>query len=267
VVILPHHLHSKVVVQCLNAGKHVICEKPMATNTAECDAMIAASKKNKRMLAIYQSRHWDGCIMQAVKDLKTKPIGDIVRVETQIAGYYNPGNTWRASKSKSGGILLDWGAHLLEYTFEIIDSEITEVTGYLKSGYWADKTVWKKDTSEDEGFLVVRYKNGTWSTMRVSTIDSNPKEGVVVEVTGTEGSYVFNHEWWKLIIVKDGITITTKGRQPEGQWHKLYENVANHIAKGEELIMKPELSRRIIHVMDLAFRSAKAGKALKPKYK
>jgi scyllo-inositol 2-dehydrogenase (NADP+) len=266
VVILPHHLHAKVVVQCLNAGKHVICEKPMATNTAECDAMIAASKKNKRMLAIYQSRHWDGCIMQAVKDLKSKPIGDIIRIEAQIGGYYHPGNTWRASKSRAGSILLDWGAHLLEYTFELLDSEILEVTGYIKSGYWAKKTVWKQDTIEDEGFLVVRYKNGAWSTMRVTSIDSNPRESVL-EVTGTEGTYLFTHESWKMIKHKDGVSVTTKGRLPEGTWHKFYENIANHLTKGEELVMKPELSRRIIHVMDLAARSAKAGKALTPKYK
>lgn len=238
----------------------------MATNTAECDAMIAASKKNRRMLAIYQSRHWDGCIMQAVKDLKSRPIGDIIRIEAQIAGYYNPGNTWRASKSRAGSVLLDWGAHLLEYTFELLDSEILEVTGYIKSGYWSKKTVWKKDTIEDEGFLVIRYKNGAWSTMRVSSIDSNPKESVV-EVTGTEGTYLFTHDSWKMIKHKDGVSTTTKGRLPEGEWHKFYENIASHLTEGEELVMKPELSRRIIHVMDLASRSAKAGKALTPKYK
>ena len=266
VVILPHNLHSKIVVQCLNAGKHVICEKPMAMNTAECDAMINASKKNKRMLAIYQSRHWDGCIMKAIEDLKSKPIGDIVRIEAQIGGYYNPGNTWRASKSISGGIFLDWGAHLLQYTFELLDSEIVEVSGYVKNGYWAKKTVWKQDTIEDEGFLVVRYKNGAWSTMRVTSIDSNPGESVV-EVTGTEGTYLFTHETWKMIKIKDGVSTTTMGRLPEGQWHKFYENIANHLTKGEELVIKPEFSRRIIHVIDLAFRSAKTGKALKPKYK
>ena len=73
-IITPHNSHAKLALQCLNAGKSVCCEKPLAITTKECDEMIAAAKKNKVVLSTYHNRHWDGCILEAVKQIKQKKV-------------------------------------------------------------------------------------------------------------------------------------------------------------------------------------------------
>ncbi len=265
-IITPHNTHAKLALQCLNVGKHVVCEKPLAITTEECDAMITAAKKNKVMLSTYHNRHWDGCIMKAVEKIRSGVIGDVVRIEAHMSGYGKPGDWWRTSKSISGGVLYDWGVHLLEYSLQIIDSNLAEVSGYAKNGYWAEQTAWKNDTNEDEGFAVARFTNGKWLALTISSIDSNPKRKWV-EVTGTKGSYLFDYGAWELITqTTEGANIQ-HGSNPASEGWRFYQNVADHLAKGEELVITPEWARRPIHILDLACKSAKKGLSIKAKYK
>jgi len=265
-IITPHNTHAKLAVQCVNAGRHVVCEKPFAITTAECDAMIAAAKKNKAVLSTYHNRHWDGCILHAVQVVKSGVLGDVVRVEAHMCGYGQPRDWWRSSKSISGGILYDWGVHLLEYTLQIVNADIVEVSGFAKSGFWADKTAWKTDTNEDEAFAIVRYANGTWSTLMLSGIDSNPRPSWL-EVTGTLGTLTFAGGGWELITHEEGQTVIRRGGAPASEGWRFYQNIADHLTKGEKLIITPEWARRPIQILDLANQSAKKGMALRAKYK
>ena len=265
-IITPHNTHAKLALQCLRAGVGVVCEKPFAVTTAECDAMIREAKKRKTLLSTYHNRHWDGCILEAVRQITRKHvIGDIVRIEAHMGGYGQPGDWWRSSKSISGGILYDWGVHLLEYSLQLMDADIAEVTGLAKTGFWAPKTAWKADTNEDEGFAVVRFASGAWLTLTISHIDSNPKRGWL-EVTGTKGSYIFDGGTWEVIAHKDGKTVITKGKNPPSEGWRLYQNVADHLVKGTPLVITPEWARRPIHILDLANQSARKGRSLKAKH-
>lgn len=269
VIITPHNLHAKQALQCLKAGKNVVVEKPMAMTTAECDAMISEAKKRKLVISTYHNRHWDGCILAAVKKIKSGAIGDVVRIEAHMGGYSLPKDWWRSSRSISGGIMYDWGVHLLEYSLQLITSDITEVSGYAKSGFWANQTKWKKDCNEDEGHAVVRFKDGKWLTLTITYIDSFPKgdDRGQLEITGTKGSYTFNGGTWTLRGVDGTDKIVVTGKNPQSEGHKFYKNVANHLSKGTKLIITGEWARRPIHILDLAVKSAKLGKALPAKYK
>lgn len=264
-VITPHNTHAKLALQCLKAGRHVVCEKPMAVTTAECDAMINEAKKRGLVLSTYHNRHWDGCIMNAVKHIEKGEIGEVFRIEAHMGIYRKPLDWWRSSKTISGGVLYDWGVHLLEYSLQIIHSDIVEVTGFAEKGYWADKTRWGKDTIEDEGFAVVRFKNGAWLTLCISSIDSNPKRGVL-EITGTRGTFIFDHTNWEVINVINDETHTRKGTNPQSEGWRFYQNIADHLVKGEKLVITPEWARRPIHILDLACRSAEKGTSLRAKY-
>ena len=266
-IITPHNTHAKLALQCLKAGVGVCCEKPFAVTTAECDAMIEAGKKAGAVLSTYHNRHWDGCILEAVKQIRKQGvIGDVIRVEAHMGGYGQPGDWWRTSKSISGGILYDWGVHLLEYSLQLIDGDIAEVTGLAKTGFWAPKTAWKKDTNEDEGFAIIRFASGQWLTLTISHIDSNPKRGQL-EITGTKGSYIMGGGDWEVVQHKAGKTVITKGKNPKSEGWRYYQNVADHMVKGTPLVITPEWARRPIHILDLANQSAKKGKALKAKHK
>jgi predicted dehydrogenase len=248
----------------------VVCEKPLAITTAECDAMIAAAKKSGVVLSTYHNRHWDGCILSAIENIKEKKrIGEIVRIEARMGGRSMPGDWWRGSRRISGGILYDWGVHLLEYGLQLIDSEVVEVSGFAKSGYWAPKTKWKKDAIEDEASATIRFRNGMWMQLTISGIESNKKPGTL-EITGTEGSYITgfhgNNTGYELR-VRNGQSLTIEeGWHRPDEWHRFYQNIADHLTKGAKLVITPEWSRRPIHIIDLAVQSAAKGRALPAKY-
>lgn len=268
-LITPHNLHAKQAIQCLEAGRHVVCEKPLAITTDECDRMIAAAEASGVVISTYHNRHWDGCILQAVRTIREEQaIGEVVRIEAHMGGYSQPRDWWRSSRTISGGVLYDWGVHLLEYSLQLIDAEIAEVSGFAKCGFWASKTAWKEDTNEDEGFLVVRFRGGPWMTLTISHIDSLPKgqDRGVLEITGTEGSYVMGGRDYRLVTVRDGVTTTVEGRNPASEGWRLYQNIADHLVADEPLVITGAWARRPIHILDLAQRSVVAGKALPARY-
>jgi predicted dehydrogenase len=264
-IITPHHTHAPLALEALKAGRHVVCEKPMAIKTAECDGMIKAAKKNGVVLSTYHNRHWDGPIMNAVQQIGSGMIGDVVRVEAHMGTHNKPGDWWRTSKSISGGILYDWGVHLLEYSLQLICSDVVEVTGYAKRGYWAPQTKWKKDSNEDEAFACVRFKSGQWLTLLISALDSNPRRGFL-DVTGTEGSYVLDWPFNECFRLDGSQTTTQKFRNPASEGWRYYQNIADHLTKGAELVITPEWARRPTHILELADTSARKGRAMRAKY-
>lgn len=265
-IITPHNTHAKLGIQCLRAGRHVVCEKPMAVTTTECDAMIAAAKEKGLVLSTYHNRHWDGCILEALDRIGRGVIGDIVRVEAHMGGWNKPGDWWRTSRTVSGGILYDWGVHLLEYALQLIPSDIVEVSGFAHNGFWAAKTPWKNDTNEDEAHAVVRFKSGQWLTLTISSIDSRPKHGQL-EITGTQGTYILSGDYIEIVTHgKAGEEIATKTRARPGEGWRFYQNVADHLTQGTPLVITPEWARRPIHILDLAVRSAEQGRTLHARY-
>lgn len=266
ILITPHNTHAPLALKCLKAGKHVVCEKPFGITTKECDAMIAAAKKHQVMVSTFHNRHWDGSVMKALEVVKSGVIGDLVRVECHMGGWAKPNDIWRASRSISGGILYDWGVHLLEYALQLVDSEIIEVSAYSKHGFWADQTKWKEDGNEDESFAVTRFKSGVWVTLTITSIDANPKPSMF-EVTGTKGTILLNYDDHQIIVKKADKTVVTKARNPDPEWDKYYANIADHLTQGVPLVISAEWARRPIHILDLAGRSATEGRAIKAKYR
>lgn len=116
-ITLPTHLHRAVSIQCLEAGLHVLCEKPMALNTADCDAMIAAADAAKKQLMIAHCiRFWPAYtwLKTAVEQGR---YGRLVSAEfsrlSSAPGWSE--DSWFADPAKSGGIALDLHIHDLDF--------------------------------------------------------------------------------------------------------------------------------------------------------
>ncbi len=267
VLITPHNLHAEQAIQCLSAGKHVICEKPFAITTEECDAMIAKSREMDLMLTTYHNRHWDPGILAAMRVLQDGRIGEVYKIEANMGGWNRPGEWWRSSKSISGGILYDWGVHLLEYCLQIFaDAKLTEVCGFARNGYWREQIRWGADSNEDEGYLVARFDTGQWLRLCITSIDCHLKPSGL-DVSGTRGALVVGPGTCKAIWkTDDGSTMTEEFSGLHGDHDKFYANIAAHLVDGEPLIITPEWARRPIHIIDLAGQSAKQGRALASRY-
>jgi scyllo-inositol 2-dehydrogenase (NADP+) len=264
-IITPPNTHARLAVQCLQAGRHVVVARPMAINTDQCNDMIVAADISGTLLSVYHNRHWDGCILRAAQEIRqNRAIGDVYRTEAHMGGYQKPGDSWHSSRTISGGILYDWGVHLLEYCLQLLDGRVVEVAAFAHSGFWAPRTGWRHDTNEDEAFAVARLDSDQWLTLSVSNLDTHPKgrDRKWVEVTGTEGTYLFDGEVWKTVLHGVQDPVEAEGRNPPGQGDLYYRNVVAALLGQEELVITPEWARRPIHIIDTAVRSAQQGRAL-----
>lgn len=264
VVITPHNTHAALGIQILNAGRHCILEKPMAITTAECDFLIEAAKTKGVTVSTYHNRHWDGWILKALDVVRSGVIGEIVRVDLRMGGHAKPGAWWRSRRSVSGGVLYDWGVHLLEYALQLVTAPATEVAGYAAEGHWAAQpdAHYPEDANEDEAQLVVRFQTGQRINLTITTLDATLKRGFI-EVVGTKGTHLVDGAEYETTVVQpDGRRVITKGRNPPDEGFRFYQNIAAHLTKGEPLVITGEWARRPIHILDLAMQSAKQGRAL-----
>ncbi len=263
-VITPHNTHAALGLKIAAAGRHVVLEKPMAITTEECDAMIAAGRQQGVVVSTYHNRHWDGWILHAVELFKTRVLGDIVRIDLRMGSHSRPGDWWRSSRSISGGILYDWGVHLLEYSLQLITSPATEVSGYAWHGYWASQPDfrWADDANEDEAQAVVRFASGQRLNLTITHLDAAPERGFI-KIVGTKATHLI--EWNSaetFTSLGEGKVVTQRAPTPKSEGHKFYENIAAHLTQGVPLVITAEWARRPIHLLDLAARSAREGRAL-----
>ncbi|MEM7578115.1 MAG: Gfo/Idh/MocA family oxidoreductase [Planctomycetota bacterium] len=275
--ITPHHLHYPLAMKCVKAGKHVVTEKPFVLTTAQADKLIAAAKQKRVTVSTYHNRHWDGWIVRAVREVVDKGIiGDVFRVEAHMdafGGYAMPRDWWRTSRSISGGVLYDWGVHLLEYSLQLIPDPVVEVSGFAKEGYWesvAPKNFpWKGDMNEDEAHAIVRFAGGQMLHLSISMLrsEADTRKHFLTAV-GTKGSYNIGWEGWTTRIANRKHELVEKtGKHPKSDGGKIfYRNVADHFTGKDKLVITPQWARRPIHILDLAGKSATRGKALKAKY-
>jgi hypothetical protein len=99
----------------------------------------------------------------------------------------------------------------------------------------------------------------------MSAMASKERNGWL-EITGTTGTYTFDGRAYEILQKKGKRTVVTSGQNPGHQYPKYYNNIAATLSKGEDLIITPEWSRRPIHILDLACRSAEKGASIKAKY-
>ena len=269
--ITPHHLHYPLAARCVKAGKHVVTEKPFVLTTGEADRLIKLAEQHDVMVSTYHNRHWDGWILRAKREIVERGvIGEVYKVEAHMGGYGMPRDWWRTSKTISGGILYDWGVHLLEYALQVVPSEVTEVSGFATSGHWAGKMradqPWKNDANEDEATAIVRFANGCMLNLSISNLRSD-KRPYMIAFHGTGGVYEINWEQWTVRKPgRDGKLVEKTGKHPKSRGELFYQNVADYLTGQDELIITPQWARRPIHILDLAGKSAAAGRAMKAKY-
>jgi len=115
-VVLPNHLHKEFVVRAAKAGKHVICEKPMALNAAECREMIDACKKANVSLSIGYRLHYEPYTQRIMQMAKEQPYGPILMVHASSGfrmGRPIP-DQWRLKSQYGGGALMDMGPYSIQ---------------------------------------------------------------------------------------------------------------------------------------------------------
>lgn len=256
-VITPHHTHAPLAEQVLRSGKHCILEKPMCIHASDAARLVQLAEEKELMLSVFHNRRWDGWYL-TVKDLMEQgKIGDIFHVEMFIGGYSAPRDWWREDKAISGGAFYDWGAHYLDYLLGIVPGNIKSVRGFIHN------RVWHQKTNEDQVDSIIQFESGAVAHIQVSSIARVGKARF--RILGTKGAVeVVDTREGKLNLYTDIDGQNTKMEVPflKDQQASYYNNIADHLLNGAELIVKPEQAGRVISIIETTEKSAIEGREL-----
>ncbi len=161
IVCTPHGYHADGAVPCLEAGKHVLVEKPMATSLADCDRMQAASAKSGACLRVAHSRRLFPLAKEARTVLASGRLGRILMMRQTFChnarGFGTRDGHWMSDPKVSMGFFIGYGCHQLDMVMHMEGSRVTEVAGAF-SNFWADTPI------ENCGSLFLRFADGVYTT-------------------------------------------------------------------------------------------------------
>ncbi len=259
VIILPHNLHAEYAIRALQAGKHVVLEKPFCLSLDEADKMIAAAEKAGKMLTCYHNRRWDGDYRTIRRIIESGRIGEVFEIQAGFARYGRPRDWWRSNKDISGGTLYDWGAHFTDWILGLIPGKIAEISGFFQSG-----KVWLHQTNEDHTQAIIRFENGAMADLVISQIAAAGRPRW--RICGTKGAILDDGSVEKGCKVfyadQTGQLVEQIVKWGPSRWEEYYVNLADHLLAGDELVVKADQARRVIGVIETAEKSSKQGKAL-----
>jgi len=269
-ILVPHHLHTSMVLAAAKAKKHILCEKPMAISIEDCDRMIQVTKKAgvKFMIAenhVFLPAH------RMIKDFIDRGfIGDIFLGSTYEGAYVNQEeflnpDVWHFTYDKGGGgVLMDQGVHkfaMLNWMLGDIDTIQCNLGKMINS---------PPAKGEDNASAILHYKNGAMINLQVSSTTIHPLTNRT-ELHGTKGSIIEDHAW------NDPISIFTQHPDAEkrneffspqvehGPFPKYYTIAAREedmyfadcILNRKTPWFTPEQSKKTVECVWLAYLAAK----------
>lgn len=272
VVATPNDVHEDLVVNGLRSGHNVICEKPVALSVAEFDRMVKAQNESGKLLSVHQNRRWDVDFLGVKSVIESGEIGEVIRIESRIHGSRGIPSDWRCEKAPGGGMILDWGVHLIDQMLKLIPEKI--VTVNCNTTHITNKEV-------DDGFrLELGFESGKSAFVEVGTYNFIAMPRFYMQCMN--GS-LYLEDWKKepqiarltRWIEKDvtpvqnaaGITKTMAPRDsltleiyendiPKSDVHEFYRNFCSAINGECEQYIKNCEVRRVLQVMQAAFDSA-----------
>ena len=159
-IVLPNSMHAEYTIRALKAGKHVLCEKPMATSIADCEAMIAAAKAADRKLMIAYRCHYEPLNLEVMRRMRSGALGKPRMVVTNMgrqSDLNEPSDAWRLDMTMSGGgALADMGVYGVNAARYILAEEPVEVRAWAQT----DRTDPRFKTTEDVIAWQFRFPSG-----------------------------------------------------------------------------------------------------------
>ena len=182
-VATPVHLHAEQAVAAAEAGKHVLCEKPMALTVAECERMNAAAEANGVLLGVAYYRRFYPAVGRVREILESGEIGAPVVAQMNAFERFDPApdhpRRWLLDKRRSGGgPMFDFGCHRIEVLYNLF-GDVAAVKGL------ASNVLYEREV-EDTACAVLQFKNGTQGVISVTHAAREPQD--TLEVFGSEGS-------------------------------------------------------------------------------
>ena len=182
-VATPVDLHATQAIAAAEAGKHVLCEKPMAMSVAECDRMIAATKANRVKLGVAYYRHFYPVVQRTRELIETGEIGPTVLAQMNAFESFNPGpehpRSWLLKRDRSGGgPMFDFGCHRIEVLANVL-GPITRIRALTAN------VVFERGV-EDTAAALFQFAGGACAALSVTHAASEPQD--TFDIFGLHGS-------------------------------------------------------------------------------
>lgn len=258
-VVLPNALHAEYSIRASQAGKHVMCEKPMAVSSAEAEAMIAAAKKAGRKLMIGYRSQFEPNNRRAIELVKSGAIGP-ARLVTAEHGFPISPNQWRLDpKLSGGGSLMDIGIYSLQAARYLTGEEPMAVSAMEST----DRSDPRFRSVEDRIDFQLRFPSGALANC-VSSYTSHHNG---YRVTGPQGwvgmepatSYGGHRLWLRQKGQTQEITLPDG---PPNQWVGQLDEMALSLAEKREPIASGEEGLRDMRLVEAIYKSAREGRTV-----
>lgn len=284
-VATPNNFHKYYVEKALRAGKNVICEKPVMMDSKELSEVMQVAKECKKVFTVHQNRRWDRDYLLVKRELESGTLGKPFFIENRVEGARGIPGDWRCTKVAGGGMMLDWGVHLIDQMLMLIDSPVSEIYAQVLNVKYQNP----ENDVDDNLKINMKFKNGVCAMIEVGTYNmlTLPRW----YVCGDRGTMKIN-DWgsgadivyakdvemvWEnsIIYTAAGPTRTMAPRPKETveekhvdidektSVHLFYENVLDTLEGRAELIVKPDQAMRSMKVMEAAFKSSAEGICVK----
>ena len=280
-VATPNNFHKDLSIRMLRSGKNVVCEKPVTMNAAELEEIIAVMTETGKQFSVHQNRRWDKDFVIMKKIVDESLLGRPYVIESRVQGSKRVLAGWRGYKINGGGMVLDWGIHLLDQIMWMIKAPVVEVHADLFQLYSTEV--------DDNCRLLVNFENGVSALIEVSTNcfinqarwHMQCSDGTVVingwDCSGKMVKLADDRElgWTDEIVYTEAGPTRTMAPRPrettselplpevETHWSDFYRNFIAVIEHRAEPAVKVSESLRVMKVIDLLFQSAREGHSIR----
>jgi scyllo-inositol 2-dehydrogenase (NADP+) len=273
IVNTPNETHFEFTSRALDAGKHVVVEKPFTVTSKEAEQLIEKAGKLKKVLTVFQNRRWDSVFLTVRKVLDENLLGKVVEVEAHYDRFRNyvEQNTWKEVRTEGTGILYNLGSHVLDQMVVLFGMPrfadarigIQRPGGKVDDFYdirleYDDKLVIVKSSylvKEAGPRYILHGVNGSFVKYGDDVQEQDLKERKDPNslTWGTEPE----DQWGKLNIVQNGSSMERRVPSERGNYLNFYRNLHEAIRTGGELAVKPQQALSIIRLIEACYESSK----------
>ena len=257
---LPHHLHAPIAIAFAEAGKHVLCEKPLALNVEQCDAMIRAAEANGVTLMHLEPQRMSTTVAATAEIIREGRIGRVVGIQGTFAYWQRAelNRDWRADPAQSGGgHLMDGGIHIVDAIRHLAGDVIAvqAMTAQYRPELGAEQ--------EDLAVLNLRFAGGHCGQLFACHATRGRGASPSITVFGSEGCLSLDAYG-----ADNGLIYFPASGPPEpirtdATWNGAYERAISHfidvVTLGEPLIATPQDGRENVRLVLAAYESARTG--------
>ena len=271
IITTPNDTHFEYAWQSLEAGKHVVLEKPFTITSSDAKKLIVQATKKDRILSVYQNRRYVSDFLTIRQLLNEKKLGEPVEFEAHYDRYRpeRRPNAWREQNTPGSGILYDLGAHLIDQAFCLFG-----IPRYVT----ADIRIQRPDAKTTDYFELWLDYDFTKIILKAGMLVREPGPRYIIH--GLRGSFIKYGEdpqeallrkgilptapdWGResedifglLHTEMDGVIIKEKYTSLPGNYGGFYTDLYNTIRRGESLKVKPEHGFNVIRMIELATES------------